>query len=83
MKNQTSTSFTMLCEIIATTGRSPSEHHRDLVGRYGESWYARVDAPATLEAICFQTRDVLDARTAVERAPHGLPFGIEADVFVM
>lgn len=34
-------------EIIATTGRTPSEHHADLVGRYGESWYARVDAPAT------------------------------------
>jgi len=36
-------------EIIATTGTSPSEHHRALVERYGESWYARVDAPATLE----------------------------------
>ncbi|MFE5307902.1 phosphoglucomutase (alpha-D-glucose-1,6-bisphosphate-dependent) [Isoptericola sp. NPDC056605] len=34
-------------EIIATTGRTPSEHHADLVDRYGESWYARVDAPAT------------------------------------
>jgi len=36
-------------EIIATTGRTPSEHHADLVGRYGESWYARVDAPASRE----------------------------------
>jgi len=36
-------------EILATTGRSPSQHHEDLVERYGESWYARVDAPATLE----------------------------------
>jgi len=36
-------------EILATTGRSPSQHHADLVERYGESWYARVDAPATLE----------------------------------
>ncbi|MFI8525049.1 phosphoglucomutase (alpha-D-glucose-1,6-bisphosphate-dependent) [Promicromonospora sukumoe] len=36
-------------EILATTGRSPSEHHADLVGRYGESWYARVDAAATRE----------------------------------
>ncbi|GEL96431.1 phosphoglucomutase (alpha-D-glucose-1,6-bisphosphate-dependent) [Cellulomonas composti] len=36
-------------EIIATTGRSPSEHHRDLVAELGESWYARVDAPATRE----------------------------------
>lgn len=36
-------------EILATTGRSPSEHHADLVERYGESWYARVDAAATRE----------------------------------
>ncbi|MFC7877143.1 phosphoglucomutase (alpha-D-glucose-1,6-bisphosphate-dependent) [Isoptericola sp. NPDC057391] len=36
-------------EIIAATGKSPSEHHAELVGRYGESWYARVDAPATRE----------------------------------
>jgi phosphoglucomutase len=36
-------------EILARTGRSPSEHHRELVDRYGQSWYARVDAPATLE----------------------------------
>ncbi|MEP7762487.1 phosphoglucomutase (alpha-D-glucose-1,6-bisphosphate-dependent) [Sanguibacter sp. 25GB23B1] len=36
-------------EILATTGKSPSEHHAGLVGAYGQSWYARVDAPATLE----------------------------------
>lgn len=36
-------------EIIATTGKSPSQHHAALVDQYGESWYARVDAPATLE----------------------------------
>ena len=33
-------------EILAVTGRSPSEHHRELVAELGESWYARVDAPA-------------------------------------
>jgi phosphoglucomutase len=36
-------------EILATTGKSPSQHHADLVSEFGESWYARVDAPATLE----------------------------------
>ncbi|MER5650552.1 phosphoglucomutase (alpha-D-glucose-1,6-bisphosphate-dependent) [Streptosporangium sp. NPDC002524] len=36
-------------EIIATTGRSPSEHYRDLVSRFGDPAYARVDAPATRE----------------------------------
>jgi phosphoglucomutase len=36
-------------EIVATTGRSPSEHHRALVEQHGESWYARVDAAASRE----------------------------------
>jgi phosphoglucomutase len=36
-------------EIMATTGTSPSEHHTSQVERYGESWYARVDAAATRE----------------------------------
>jgi phosphoglucomutase len=34
-------------EIIATTGRSPSEHYADLVARFGDPAYARIDAPAT------------------------------------
>ncbi|MCK0117589.1 phosphoglucomutase (alpha-D-glucose-1,6-bisphosphate-dependent) [Isoptericola sp. S6320L] len=34
-------------EIIATTGKSPSQHHAELVAEHGESWYARVDAPAS------------------------------------
>ncbi|QNN54254.1 phosphoglucomutase (alpha-D-glucose-1,6-bisphosphate-dependent) [Nocardioides mesophilus] len=33
-------------EILATTGRSPSEHYADLVGRHGDPAYARIDAPA-------------------------------------
>ncbi|MBO3085210.1 phosphoglucomutase (alpha-D-glucose-1,6-bisphosphate-dependent) [Cellulomonas fengjieae] len=36
-------------EILATTGRSPSQHHRELVAEFGESWYARVDAAASRE----------------------------------
>ncbi|WP_049570560.1 phosphoglucomutase (alpha-D-glucose-1,6-bisphosphate-dependent) [Nonomuraea sp. SBT364] len=36
-------------EILAVTGRSPSEHYRDLTAEYGEPAYARVDAPATRE----------------------------------
>ncbi|NLF05242.1 MAG: alpha-D-glucose phosphate-specific phosphoglucomutase [Actinomycetales bacterium] len=36
-------------EIMAKTGHSPSELHGGLVERHGKSWYARVDAPATLE----------------------------------
>ncbi len=33
-------------EIRAVTGSSPSQLHAELVGKYGESVYARVDAPA-------------------------------------
>jgi phosphoglucomutase len=36
-------------EIAATTGKSPSEHHRALVAEHGDSWYARVDAAASRE----------------------------------
>ena len=36
-------------EILATTGTSPSQVHAQLVGEFGASWYARVDAAATRE----------------------------------
>jgi phosphoglucomutase len=36
-------------EIQAVTGRSPSELHRELTGKFGESAYARVDAAASRE----------------------------------
>ena len=36
-------------EILATTGRSPSEHYADLVAEHGEPAYARIDAPADRE----------------------------------
>ena len=36
-------------EITARTGSSPSQLHARLVEQHGESWYARVDAPATRE----------------------------------
>ncbi|MGX5657994.1 phosphoglucomutase (alpha-D-glucose-1,6-bisphosphate-dependent) [Geodermatophilus nigrescens] len=36
-------------EIQAVTGSSPSQLHAELVSRYGESAYARVDAPASRE----------------------------------
>jgi phosphoglucomutase len=33
-------------EILAATGKSPSEHYAGLVERFGDPAYARVDAPA-------------------------------------
>ena len=34
-------------EILATTGRTPSQHYAELVARHGDPAYARIDAPAT------------------------------------
>ena len=36
-------------EIIAVTGKSPSQLHSAQVAAHGQSWYARVDAPADRE----------------------------------
>ncbi len=36
-------------EILAATGRTPSEHYADLVAAHGEPAYARIDAPADRE----------------------------------
>jgi phosphoglucomutase len=36
-------------EILAVTGRTPSEHYADLVAQHGAPAYARIDAPATRE----------------------------------
>lgn len=36
-------------EIIAKTGRTPSQHYGDLTARFGSPAYARVDAPASRE----------------------------------
>jgi phosphoglucomutase len=36
-------------EILATTGRSPSQHYAELTEQHGAPAYARVDAPATRE----------------------------------
>ncbi|MER7972918.1 phosphoglucomutase (alpha-D-glucose-1,6-bisphosphate-dependent) [Streptomyces sp. NPDC096080] len=36
-------------EILAVTGKTPSEHYAALTGRFGDPAYARIDAPATRE----------------------------------
>ncbi|MBU1643090.1 phosphoglucomutase (alpha-D-glucose-1,6-bisphosphate-dependent) [bacterium] len=36
-------------EILATTGRDPGEHYRDLTDKFGAPVYARIDAPANAE----------------------------------
>jgi len=39
----------LAAEITARTGRDPGEHYRDLTAEFGESYYTRIDAPATPE----------------------------------
>ncbi|MCB1000200.1 MAG: phosphoglucomutase, alpha-D-glucose phosphate-specific, partial [Acidimicrobiales bacterium] len=39
----------LAAEIVAVTGRSPSERYAALTERHGSPAYARVDAPATRE----------------------------------
>jgi phosphoglucomutase len=54
----------LAAEIIARTGRTPSELHGGLVERHGRSWYARVDAPADREQKAALARLTPDRVTA-------------------
>ncbi len=36
-------------EIAAVTGKDPAQHYKEITDRYGESCYARIDAPASPE----------------------------------
>lgn len=39
----------LAAEILATTGRDPGEHYRELEKQFGQTWYARRDAPTTTQ----------------------------------
>ena len=39
----------LACEIFAVTGKDPGEHYQDLVAKFGNPVYDRVDAPASRE----------------------------------
>lgn len=39
----------LAAEITAKMGKNPAELHADQVARFGESWYQRVDTPASME----------------------------------
>ncbi|WP_433651852.1 phosphoglucomutase (alpha-D-glucose-1,6-bisphosphate-dependent) [Micromonospora zamorensis] len=55
-------------EILATTGRSPSEHWAELAERFGAPSYARIDAPATREQKAVLGKLSPDQVTATELA---------------
>ncbi len=54
----------LAAEIIAVTGKSPSERYRELEGAFGSSAYQRVDAPATPEQKAALSQLSPDAVTA-------------------
>lgn len=37
----------LAAEITAVTGKDPGEHYRELTARFGNTFYSRIDAPAT------------------------------------
>jgi phosphoglucomutase len=55
-------------EIQAVTGRSPSQLHKQLTDHFGESAYARIDAPATREQKAALGKLTPEAVTATELA---------------
>lgn len=58
----------LAAEIIARTGRSPSEHYAELVEQHGAPAYARIDAPATREQKAALKQLSADAVTATTLA---------------
>jgi phosphoglucomutase len=55
-------------EITAVTGSTPSQRYADLVARYGDPTYARVDAPASREEKAVLAKLSADQVTATELA---------------
>jgi phosphoglucomutase len=58
----------LAAEVTAVTGRSPGEHYRRLVERFGDPAYARVDAPATRQEKAVLARLSPEQVTATELA---------------
>ncbi|TDC40822.1 phosphoglucomutase (alpha-D-glucose-1,6-bisphosphate-dependent) [Micromonospora sp. KC213] len=58
----------LAAEIIATTGRTPSQHYAELTERFGAPAYARIDAPAGREQKAVLARLSPEQVTATELA---------------
>ncbi|MDL9938898.1 phosphoglucomutase (alpha-D-glucose-1,6-bisphosphate-dependent) [Gordonia sp. ABSL1-1] len=56
----------LAAEMIAVTGQSPSQRYRELVEMYGETSYARIDAPASREQKAVLGKLSADQITATE-----------------
>jgi phosphoglucomutase len=55
-------------EITAVTGKDPGEHYKDLTSRFGQSYYTRIDAPASPEQKAAFQKLTPQAVTAAELA---------------
>jgi phosphoglucomutase len=58
----------LAAEMLATTGRSPSEHYADLVAKFGDPVYERIDEPATREQKALLAKLTPDQVTATQLA---------------
>ncbi|MFT4125609.1 MAG: phosphoglucomutase, alpha-D-glucose phosphate-specific, partial [Gordonia sp. (in: high G+C Gram-positive bacteria)] len=58
----------LAAEILAVTGKTPSQRYAELADRYGESAYARIDAPASREQKAVLAKLSADQITATELA---------------
>ncbi|GAA1480800.1 phosphoglucomutase (alpha-D-glucose-1,6-bisphosphate-dependent) [Gordonia sinesedis] len=58
----------LAAEILAVTGKTPSQRYAELAAEYGESAYARIDAPATREQKAVLADLSADQITATELA---------------
>jgi len=39
----------LACEMTARTGKDPGQHYREITAQFGESFYTRIDTPASVE----------------------------------
>ena len=58
----------LAAEILAVTGKTPSQRYRELADTYGESAYARIDAPASREQKAILSKLSADQISATELA---------------
>jgi phosphoglucomutase len=58
----------LAAEVMASTGRDPGEHYREIEREFGTSHYTRIDAPATPEQKAAFARLTPEAVTAQELA---------------
>jgi phosphoglucomutase len=58
----------LAAEIFAVTGKDPGDHYRDIVARFGEARYTRIDQPATVEQKAGFKKLTPEAVTATELA---------------